>query len=235
MKKVILFIVMFLFVGNVYAKDITLDDMVNVINSGVITEEFKASKLSEVDEKTKEKKWASVTIGATKKDNGIEISYAYSGKEIATGTINAKVIEDGKTLQSIISYKKDDDYKFENEIELHNLLVYWAIEASDGFSTVKEYVSENYISLFDAVFNKCYRKDMHSCRTYVSNYGDYEYTSDVELNEGATEYLIDYLKEEDRKEKNTDMLLMIAGVGVVILILFIIAKSMEEPVKKVKY
>ena len=33
MKKVILFLVMFLFVGNVYAKDITLDDMVNVINN----------------------------------------------------------------------------------------------------------------------------------------------------------------------------------------------------------
>ena len=41
MKKLVLFIVMFLFVGNVYAKDITLDDVVNVINDGVITEEFK--------------------------------------------------------------------------------------------------------------------------------------------------------------------------------------------------
>jgi hypothetical protein len=37
---------------------------------------------------------------------------------------------------------------------------------------------------------------MHSCRTYVSNYGDYEYTSDVELNEGAAEYFLEYLKEE---------------------------------------
>ena len=231
MKKLILFI----FMGSVSAKEVTLDDMVNVINNGVITEEFKKDKLAEIDEKTKEKKWASITIGATKKENGIEVSYAYSGSTIEVGSFSATILEDGKTLQSKISYKKDDDYKFEHEIELHRLLVYWAIEASDGFSTVKEYLDKDYITFFDAVFNKCYRKDMHSCRTYVSNYGDYEYTSDVELNEGAVDYLIDYLKEEDRKEKNTDMLLMIAGVGVVILILFIIAKSMEEPVKKVKY
>ena len=52
MKKLVLFIVMFLFVGNVYAKDITLDDVVNVINDGVITEEFKESKLLELDDKT---------------------------------------------------------------------------------------------------------------------------------------------------------------------------------------
>ena len=226
---------MFLFVGNVYAKDITLDDMVNVINNGVITEEFKENKLSEIDDKTTEKLWNNISITAVKINNGIEVSYAYSGKSVEVGKFSATMLDDGITLQSKISYKKDDEYKYENEIELHELLVYWAIEASDGFTKVKEYLDKDYITFFDAVFNKCYRKDMHSCRTYVSNYGDYEYTSDVELNEGAVEYLIDYLKAEDRKEKNTDMLLIIAGVGVVILILFIIAKSMEEPVKKVKY
>ena len=235
MKKLVLFIVMFLFVGNVYAKDITLDDVVNVINDGVITEEFKESKLLELDDKTKEKLWNNISITAIKTSNGIEVSYAYSGKTVEVGSFTATMLDDGITLQSKISYKKDDDYKYENEIELHKLLVYWVIEASDGFSKVKEYLDKDYITFFDAVFNKCYRKDMHSCRTYVSNYGDYEYTSDVELNEGAVEYLIDYLKEEERNAKNTDMLLIIAGVGVVILILFIIAKSMEEPVKKVKY
>ena len=67
MKKLVLFIVMFLFVGNVYAKDITLDDVVNVINDGVITDEFKESKLSELDDKTKEKLW--IRPFFTKKNN----------------------------------------------------------------------------------------------------------------------------------------------------------------------
>lgn len=234
MKKLVFLVLMFLFISNVHAESVSLDNIVDVINNGVVSEEFKNNKLSEVIPKTNTKLWNEVSIVATKVDNGIDIIYTYSGSSIESGKIEAFVLDDGKTLQSKISYKKDDDYKFENEIELHNLLVYWTIEASEGFEVIKQYRTEDYISLFNIVFDKCYRKEMHACRTYVSNYGDYEYTSDVELNEGATEYVIDYLKEEKRSENNKRMLVIIAGVGVILLVIFLIAKLCETPNNKRK-
>ena len=151
------------------------------------------------------------------------------------GEVNATLLEDGKTLQSIIRYHEDDDYIPEAEIEIHNMLVYWAVEASDSFETIKEYVDSNYIQMFEGYFDRCYREEMHACRTNVISYGNYEYISDVELNEEPGKYVIVKLKEDKREEHNSNMLYMIFIVGAVIGVLFIIAKLSEDKPKPIKY
>lgn len=234
MKKLIMFISLFMFVGSVSAKEITLDDMVKVINEGEITKEFVKNEKSIKDDKGK-KKYDDVVLNATKTDNGIQIMYSYFGEENVVGQVNATLVEEGKILRSVISYHEDDEYIPETEIKVHNLLVYWAIETSDSFKEVKEYVDEAYIVTFDEYFNKCYRKEMHACRTYVETQGNYEYTSDVELNDEATKYLITELKETARKDKNRKILFAVAGVAAVLGVLFIIAKSCEDKPKPIKY
>ena len=69
----------------------------------------------------------------------------------------------------------------------------------------------------------------------ISNYGNYEYTSDVELNEEAAKYVIKRLKEDKRVEDNKNMLYIIFLVGVGIAVLFVIAKMCEPKVKPIKY
>lgn len=235
MKKLFLFLSLFMFCGIVNAKEITLDDMVNTINNGIITKEVIDLELdNKIDGKPK---WEEVIINAVRKDNCIDIAFTYVGEEGIIGNVSACLLEDGKTLQSVIRYHEDDKYIPEKEIEMHDLLVYWAIEASDGFEEIKKYNkdNENYLGLMAQYFDKCYRKEMHACRTNVSNYGNYEYISDVELNEEPGKYVITKLKENKRKEDNKNMLYMVFLVGLGIGILFIIAKSCETKAKPIKY
>lgn len=233
MKKLFIFLCLFMFMGVVSAKEITLDEMVDTINNGTVTKEFVKNKLElKVQDK---KKYEEVIINAVKSENGISIMFSYVGDEAVLGEVNATLLEDGKTLQSIIRYHEDDDYIPEAEIEIHNMLVYWAIEASDSFETIKEYVDSNYIQMFEGYFDKCYREEMHACRTNVISYGNYEYISDVELNEEPGKYVIVRLKEDQREEHNNNMLYMILIVGVVIGVLFLIAKMSEDKPKPIKY
>ena len=76
---------------------------------------------------------------------------------------------------------------------------------------------------------------MHACRTYVSSYGNYEYTSDVELNEEPGKYVIARLKEDKRDAHNQNVLYTVFMVGVVIAILFIIFKMFEKRPQPIKY
>ena len=233
MKKIFMFICLFLFIGSVSAKEVTLDNVVDTINNGVITEEYKNSKLALVEKD--ENVYDSVSIVAKKVNNGIEITYEFSGDTTITGTINAIMLEDGKTLQSKFSFKEEDKANNELKIEIHDMLVYWVVETSDGFEKIKEYVSEDYINRFNGYFNKCYREELHACRTYVSAFDNYDYISDVEMNEEPANYVIGLLKEEARKEKNNEMLFYLLIAGVVIGIIFVIAKSLQPKAKPVKY
>lgn len=233
MKKVFAFILFFLFVGSVSAKEVTLDNVVNTINNGVITEEYKNSKLEELNDNVKV--WDNVSIKAKKVSNGIEITYEFSGDTTVTGTINAVMLEDGKTLQSKFNFNEEDKDNNKYRIEIHDMLVYWVIETSDGFEKIQKYVSEDYINKFNSYFNKCYREELHACRTYVESYGNYEYVSDVEMNEESANYVIGLLKKEARSEKNNEILFYLLIAGVVIAILFFAARSMQPKVKPVKY
>lgn len=233
MKKLFTFILLFMFMGSVSAKEVTLDNVVNTINNGVITEEYKNSKLSEVNGNVKV--WDSVSVKAKKVADGIEITYEFSGDTTVTGTINAVVLEDGKTLQSKFNFNEEDKDNNKYRIEIHDMLVYWVIETSDGFEKIQKYVSEDYINKFNGYFNKCYREELHACRTYVESYGNYEYISDVEMNEESTNYVIGLLKKEARSEKNNEILFYLLIAGVVIAVLFFIARSMQPKVKPIKY
>lgn len=233
MKKLFAFILLFLFIGSVSAKEVTLDNVVNTINNGVITEEYKNSKLEEVNGNVKA--WENVSIKAKKVNNGIEITYEFSGDTTVTGTINAVMLEDGKTLQSKFNFNEEDKDNNKYRIEIHDMLVYWVIETSDGFEKIQKYVSEDYINKFNSYFNKCYREELHACRTYVESYGNYEYVSDVEMNEESANYVISLLKKEARSEKNNEILFYLLIAGVVIAVLFFIARSMQSKVKPVKY
>ena len=235
MKKLFFFLSLFMFIGVVSAEDITLDEMVDTINNGIITKEvIELDKATLVDGKPK---WEEIIINATKIDNGISIMFTYVGEEAHVGEVKAYLQEDGKTLKSVITYHEDDKYIPEKEIEIHDLLVFWTIEASDSFEEIKKYNKddENYLGLMVSYFDKCYREEMHACRTNVSNYGNYEYISDVELNEEPAKYVIGRLKEDKRAEDNKNMLYMIFLVGVGIAILFIIAKACEPKAKPIKY
>jgi hypothetical protein len=235
MKKLFFFLSLFMFIGVVNAKEITLDEMVDTINNGIITKEVIKLELATMN--GDKPKWEEVIINAVRKDNCIDIALIYVGEEGIMGNVNACLLEDGKTLQSIIRYHEDDKYIPTKEIEIHDLLVFWAIEASDSFDEIKEYNKEddNYLGLMSSYFDKCYREEMHACRTYISNYGNYEYTSDVELNEEAAKYVIKRLKEDKRAEDNKNMLYIIFLVGVGIAVLFVIAKMCEPKAKPIKY
>ena len=203
MKKLFFFLSLFMFIGVVNAKEITLDEMVDTINNGIITKEVIKLELATMN--GDKPKWEEVIINAVRKDNCIDIALIYVGEEGIMGNVNACLLEDGKTLQSIIRYHEDD----------------------------KD--DDNYLGLMSSYFDKCYREEMHACRTYISNYGNYEYTSDVELNEEAAKYVIKRLKEDKRVEDNKNMLYIIFLVGVGIAVLFVIAKMCEPKAKPIKY
>ena len=238
MKKVLLMICMFFMMGCVSVSAVTLDEVSNVINNGNITKEFIEKKKIEIDTITKKAKWNDVRIISNVSGNAININYQYVGdEESVAGNVTASLQDDGKTLKSIITYKEKDEYHYANEIELHNLLVFWVIEASDGFETIKTYVEKDYMNKFNQYFDKCFRQEMHACRTNVSTYGNYEYISDVELNEEPANYVIGLLKEEARKAKNQEVLYILLIAGIIIGVLLLIAKSLQpkQKVKVMKY
>lgn len=242
LKKIIFTLCLFMVMGVVSAKELTLNGIVDSINNGVFTKEYINKKLEEYDLETKEKKWKEVIINATTDGNSINVSYtlvANEGFENQTGSFVANIINEGKTLQSIIKYTDKDEYKPLTEIELHDMLVFWEIESTEGFNTIKEYeeyiVDVGYLNKFNGYFNKCYREEMHACRTYVSSYGKYEYISDVELNEEAANYVILLLQDEARADHNRTILIYVAIFGVVVGLLYFMAKSAEPKAKAVKY
>lgn len=242
LKKLIFTLCLFMMMGIVSAKEVTLNDMVNSINNGIFTKEFVNRKLEEVDGATKSKKWKDVIINASTDGNTLTVSYTYVGNEgfeNQTGSFTANITEDGKSVQSIIKYTDKDDYEPTNEIELHDMLVFWEIESTDGFKTVKEYeefiVNDGYLNKFNGMFSKCYRQEMHACRTYVSSYGKYEYISDVELNEEAVNYVILLLQDEKRADTNRTILIYTGIFGVVVAFLYFCLKSNEPKAKTLKY
>ena len=240
-RKIIFTLCLFFMMGVVSAKDVTLNDMVNTINNGEITAEFITNKLDEYDVETKQKKWKEIIINASTDGTNLNVLYTYVGNEgfeNETGSFVASILEDGKTLRSTINYTDKDDYIPKNEIELHDLLVYWEIESTDGFSEVKEYsefIKNGYIDKFNGYFNKCYRKEMFACRTYVSQYGKYEYISDVELNENSVNYVIGLLQDEKRADLNRTILIGVAIFGAVVGFLYFLGKSNEPKAKPIKY
>ena len=137
MKKVIFLVCMFFVMGCVSVKALTLEGVSNVINNGNITKEFVEKKKKEINNITNKSKWNDVRITSNVSGNAININYQYvGGEETVAGNVTASLQDDGKTLKSIITYKEKDSYHYEREIELHNLLVFWVIEASDGFETI---------------------------------------------------------------------------------------------------
>lgn len=222
--------------GIVSAKNVTLDDMVDVINDGIITDEFIAMKKSELNNETKELLWNDVKVNAYVEDGMLYVNYEYStDEEVIAGGVEAIILEDGKTLKSEITYNQYDDYFWEREIELHNLLPLWEIEASDGFEEIKKYVKENYIRKFNTIIDRCYRQEMHVCRTSVSTYGDYVYTSDVELNEEPANYVLKVLKEEKKEQDNDRLMAVLVVIAVIVGIIMLIMKGSEPRPKPIKY
>ena len=102
MKKLFFFLSLFMFIGVVNAKEITLDEMVDTINNGIITKEVIKLELATMN--GDKPKWEEVIINAVRKDNCIDIALIYVGEEGIMGNVNACLLEDGKTLQSIIRY-----------------------------------------------------------------------------------------------------------------------------------
>ena len=77
-------------------------------------------------------------IVALLKENGIEVSYAYSGSTIEVGSFSATILEDGKTLNLTIVYEPNvyvnDDEKTEYDDRLTNF------DLNDKFSELTDSV-----------------------------------------------------------------------------------------------
>lgn len=220
----------------VQAKNVTLSEMVEVINDGIITKEFIKAKKAEIDDKTKEKKWTEVNVSAYTEDGMLYVDYEYSNKdEVVAGGVEAKILEDNLTLKSIINYNEKDDYLYEREVELHNLIPLWEIEASDGFKEIQEYVESDYISELNRIIDRCYRQEMHVCRMSVRTYGDWEHVSDVELNEEPANYVLSVLKEEKREADNDRLMGILTVVAIVLVVLMLILKSASKEPKKTRF
>lgn len=237
LRLLLLFCAFFMlsFCITVSARNVSLTDMVEIINEGVITKEFIDSKLNEKDDNNS-KKWKDVTIFAQVVNEQLLVNFSYSnGTEVTSGNVVAKVLDDGKTLSSTIEYNDDENYHYENEIEVHDLLPLWEIEASEGFKTVKEYVDSDYISKLNSIIDRCYREKMHVCRTSVNSYKNHVYTSDVELDEGSVNYVISVLKEEKKSADNKKMVAVVGSVALILIVIFLIFKSSQPKLKTIKY
>ena len=123
-------------------------------------------------------KWEDVIINASLIDNGISIMFSYIGEEAHVGQVTALLQEDGKTLRSVITYHEDDKYIPTKEIEIHDLLVFWAIEASDSFEEIKKYIN----GLEDT-------EKEDEVTSFVS-----------ELDDDAFEDFLDWLNSEERQQ-----------------------------------
>lgn len=239
MKKYsLLLFVMFLFLFgiNVNAKNVTLEDMVDVINNGAITNEYLESKKSELDEETGKLKWDNVIVKAYIDDGMLYIDCEYiTPDEVNAVGVEAIIQEDGITLKSVIEYNEKDEYHYEREIELHNLIPLWEIEASDGWEKVQEYVESDYINKLNSIIDRCYRREMHACRTSVSTYGQHEYISDVELNEETANYVISKLKEEAKEEANDKLNARLLVLAIILILVMLFIKLIQPKAKAIKY
>lgn len=243
MKKYSLFLFMvglFFFGITVNAKDVNLEDVVDVINNGDITKEFKKDKLAEKDPDTGKKLWKEVEIRAHLLSNQVYIQFTYSNDDnVVDNTVIANVLDDGLTLQSNIEYSDKDSEEILRiipyKIELHDLLPLWEVEASGEWKEIKKYVSGSYINKLNTIFDRCYRKEMHLCRTSVNTYDKHVYTSDVELNEKAALYALSVLKEEKKEADNDRLMAMLAIAAVVLVIIILLLKSKEPKPQVMKY
>lgn len=236
-----LFVIGLFFFGiTVNAKSVSLEDVVEVINSGDITKEFRKDKLSEKDSDTGKKLWKEVEIKASAINNQVYIQFTYSNDDnVMYSTVVANVLEDGLTLQSNIEYSDKDSEEnlkiIRYKIELHDLLPLWEVEASGEWKEIKKYVSGSYINKLNTIFDRCYRKEMHLCRTSVNSYDNHVYTSDVELNEKAALYALSVLKEEKKAADNDRLMAMLAVAAVVLVIIILLLKSKEPKPQIMKY
>lgn len=239
MKKygLLLFAIFLFIVGiNVNAKNVTLEDMVEVINNGTITKEFLESKKSELDEETGKPKWEDVIVKAHIDEGMLYIDYEYiTPEEAIGGGVETVIQEDGITLKSVIEYNEEDEYHYEREIELHNLIPLWEIEASDGWEKIQEYVESGYINKLNSIIDRCYRQEMHACRTSVSTYGQHEYISDVELNEEPANYVISKLKEEAKEEANEKLNARLLVIAIILILVILVLKLLQPKAKAIKY
>lgn len=216
---------------------VTLDEMVKVINNGVITEEYLETLKNEIDSETEKKRWKNVSISASTIDGGLSIKYSFEGnEEIRSGEIRPTIIEDGKTLKYVLYFNEDEADYYKYDIEVMNLIPLWEIEASDKFAEIKKYVKNDYITNLNNIIDRCYRQEMHVCRTSVSTYGDWEYISDVELNDEPANYVITILEEQKAQDDNDRLMARLAIIAVVLIIIIIVLKSSTEPKKQaIKY
>ena len=236
-----LFVIGLFFFGiTVNAKSVSLEDVVEVINSGDITKEFRKDKLSEKDPDTGKKLWKEVEIKASAINNQVYIQFTYSNDDnVMYSTVVANVLEDGLTLQSNIEYSDKDSEEnlkiIRYKIELHDLLPLGEVDASGEWKEIKKYVSGSYINKLNTIFDRCYRKEMHLCRTSVNSYDNHVYTSDVELNEKAALYALSVLKEEKKAADNDRLMAMLAVAAVVLVIIILLLKSKEPKPQIMKY
>lgn len=241
MKKfnlILLFISLFFLGIIVNAKTVTIEDMIQVINNGEITKEFLNTKQN-VTDKDGNKLWKSVTLRAhLSDDNALQISgqYQVNNDDVTKlFIVKAYMQEDGKTLKSVIEYNEKDEYHPLEEIEIHNLIPLWEIEASDGWKEIKEYVDKDYINKINSIIDRCYRKEMHACRTSVSTYGQHEYISDVEMNEEAANYVITKLEDEAKEIANDRLMVLLLVVAIILILVILVLKSFEPKPKTIKY
>lgn len=235
-KKLFLFVSLLFTFTFVSAEGVSLDRMVEVINDGVITDEYLDMKSHEVDSDTSRRKWKNVVLKADHTEDTLTVSVQFEDFDGIYAKGFTAYLVDGNLKSEINFTSKDlEEKNFDDEVELHNLLPYWEIEASSGFSEVKNYLKSGYIKKLDEIFDKCYKEEMHLCRTHIDSIGSYSYISEVEMNDEATNYLLKVLKKEAKAEKNNKLTLFVVLVGIVILFVFLILKLKEPKPKALKY
>ena len=104
-KLLFILLIMFISCSSVSAKVVTLDDMVNVINKGVITEEFIDLKENEKDDKTGKIKWRDAQIKAYIENEALIVEYTYTNKDLISKTFG--IASDGLMFYLIFkAYKR---------------------------------------------------------------------------------------------------------------------------------
>ncbi len=242
MKRYLMFIfsiLLFFGVLTVNAKSPTIDleDVVKVINDGDISKEFLESKKNETDEDGK-KVWKSVKLYSHTENGTLHINYEYEAEEeYYAGNIMANIASDGITLSSLIEFNDKDEYHYGREIEIHNLIPLWVLEASDSWDKIEGYIKDeaSYITKLNTIFDRCYRKEMHICRTVNSSYGEHDYISDAELTEEPAKYIISKLKVEAEEKANDRLMAMLLIVAIILILIIGLMKASQPKRKVMKY
>lgn len=226
-RYLLLALVLFGFGNIVYASSATvsLDAIAKVIKDGEITKEYISAKENEKNE-FGERIWKKVVLTPRVEGNSLYIDFSLEGAENSVNdSVLATIQEDGFTLKSVIEFNEKEMEQYKLKIEVHNLIPLWEIEASSKFKEIKEYVSGNYTNELNRIIDRCYRQEMHVCRRSVSTYGEWEYVSDVELNDEPANYVLSVLKEEKRAADNDKFIAILTLIGIGLFILMMILKS----------